>query len=596
MDKKYQKEIVYFTDRDRDILRRLFTYLKPYRYWLLVAIIFLLISKIIEAAVPIFIGKITQKVLDGASLGATEKHQLLEQVTLGCFVILGFLVLAYLLDSLNVILKSWIGQKAVFSLRQDVYEHLLRMPVAYYDHHTVGRMMTRTVHDVDQLNQMFSESLVPILGNIFLFISIFISLAVIDWRIVLLFLALMPIIFILTNRFRYYQRICYDRVRTIISAMNTFFQEHLMGASTIRNFGLQKKSQHQFEAINQDYCDAHLDTIHNFSFFVAAIDLLQNISLISVFVLLALLHPFGEFQAGMFFAFSLYALMIFRPLADLAERYNALQAAIAAAGRIFDVMNKKTENFAKSVDHTLKTIHTITFEDVWFAYEKDNWILKGVSFEVKQGESLAIVGVTGEGKTTLISLLLRFYDYQKGSIKINGKEIREYSLASLRQQFSVVLQDPVIFSGSLIDNIGLYDSSISREKIEGVVDYLNLNSLINRFPDGWEHHLSERGKSLSTGELQLISIARALAHYRGVLILDEATANIDSLTEKIIQQALAKILKEKTALVIAHRLSTIKDVSRILVLHHGRVAETGTHQQLLAAQGIYEKLYRLQFT
>ena len=591
---KYSKENPQSKVVDIELIKKLYIYLRLYRYFLMISIFFLLISKVIEAFVPIFIGRLSQQMLDGISLGLTEKHILLNHIISGCWLILGLLVVSYLLDSLNVFLKSWVGQKSLFSLRQDVYQHILCQPLSYFDHHTVGRMMTRTIHDVDQINQMFTESVVPILGNIFLFICIFIGIAVVDWKIALFIFAVMPIVFYLTNRFRYYQRICYDKVRTIVSAMNTFFQEHLMGAATIRNFGLQMQSKTQFEAINKDHRDAYLESIHHFSFFIAGIDLLQNFSLILVFILLVLFNPIGsEFQAGTFFTFSLYGLMIFRPLADLAERYNVFQAALAAAGRIFDVMNRKIEDF--SPKHELDKIHSIAFEDVWFAYEKENWVLKGLSFEVKQGESLAIVGVTGEGKTTIISLLLRFYDYQKGKITINGQDIRDYSLSDLRRQFSVVLQDPVIFSGTVSDNIGLYDPSITKEKIYSVADYLNFLPIIQRFPDGWDHFLGERGKSLSIGEMQLISIARAIAHYRSALILDEATANIDSVTEMMIQNALTKILKEKTAIVIAHRLSTIRDASRILVLHHGKAAETGTHQELLAAQGIYEKLYRLQF-
>lgn len=596
MEKKYVKEFVEFKLLDRVLIRKLYVYLKPYRNLIVLSLLFLLISKAIEASVPILIGNVSQKILNGINLEFLEKQILLNKVLVACFLILGLLIFSYLLDSMNVYLKSYVGQKALFQLRQKVYDHILSMPLAYFDRHTVGRLMTRTIHDVDQINQMFSESFIPILGNIFLFICIFIGIVFLDWRIAFFVLLIMPIVFWLTNRFRYFQRIAYENIRTIVSAMNTFVQEHLMGAATIRNFGIQKQAKEHFEVINQDHCEAYLDSIYHFSFFIAGIDMIQNFSLIIVFVILVTFAPLGsEFQAGTFFTFSLYTLMFFRPLADLAERYNVLQAAMAAAGRIFDILEKKPENVSEGILTELNEIHSIVFKDVWFAYEKDNWVLKGLSFEIKKGEALAVVGVTGEGKTTIVSLLLRFYEHQKGIIEINGRDIREYSLKAIRSQFSVVLQDPVIFSGSIIDNIGLYDPTITKDQVEQVAKYLNLDSMIQRFQDGWQQQLKERGKSLSMGEMQLISLARAVAHYRSVLILDEATANIDSETEQMIQNALEKILKDKTSLVIAHRLSTIKDVTKILVLNNGQCAEIGSHQELLQAKGIYEKLFRLQF-
>lgn len=590
----YSKEHVETKIFDKVLIRKLYHYIHPYRYLVCVAILLMLISKAIEAAVPIFIGDISQKMLSGFSLDFLAKSTLLHHILSSCAALLGLLGFGYLLDSANVLIKSWIGQKALFELRQEVYEHILRLPLAYFDKHAVGRLMTRTIHDVDQINQMFAESIVPLIGNLFLFVCIFAGILYIDWTFALVFLTMLIPMGYLTNHFRYHQRRCYEKIRLIVSAMNTFVQEHLMGAATIRNFNLKKTTRRQFEQINEDHRVAYLDSMHYFSFFVASIDFIQNVFLILVFVLLVSMTPIGEgFQAGTFFTFSLYALMIFRPLLDLAERYNVLQAAMAAAGKIFNMLDQHKESDRGKIE--LSQIESLSFEEVWFAYEDENWVLKGLTFESRKGESLAIVGFTGEGKTTIISLLLRFYNVQKGSIKINGRDIKDYTLSSLRKQFSVVLQDPVIFSGTISDNIGLYSPEISQEQITEAAQYLNLFPLIETFPDKWEHQLSERGKSLSMGEMQLISMARAIAHYRSVLILDEATANIDSNTEKMIQNALQKILKEKTSLVIAHRLSTIKDVSRILVLYEGQAAEIGSHEELLKSKGIYEKLYRLQF-
>lgn len=593
---KYHREHAEEPSLDLPLINRLLKYLRPYRWLVLIAILLLLIARGIEALVPVYIGHVTQQIIDGTALDEMGKESLFSTVLENCLLILAILTFSYLLDTASILLKSWVGQKALLTLRTQLYEHVERLPLAYYDRHAVGRLMTRTIHDVDQISQMFTESVVPIIGNLLLFIGMCIGIAYIDWQIALLFALIVPVVIKLTNRFRHYQRYCYEMIRNIVSAMNSFVQEYLMGASTIRTFGLQKQEKRKFDEMNTDLCQANLETIHHFASFIASIDFLQSLSLILVFVTLVLFAPPGTgFQVGTYFTFSLYALMFFRPLTDLAERYNVLQAAIAAADRIFTILDHPTEPSEEIREPSLKEMSTISFENVWFAYEPENWILKGVSFTVNLGESIALVGITGAGKTTIMNLLLRFYDFQKGSIKIDGRDIREYPLYALRRQFSVVLQDPVIFSGTLMDNIGLYQPAIGADRIEQVIDYVNLRPLVDRFPDGIRHQLSERGKSLSAGEMQLIALARAVAHERDVLILDEATANIDLITEKSIQDALKKVLKNKTALVIAHRLSTIKDVTRIIVLHEGKVAETGTHQELISQKGLYEKLYRLQF-
>jgi ATP-binding cassette, subfamily B, multidrug efflux pump len=592
-DREYLGETVESTAKDKDLIWRLLRYLRPYRTMIITAICLLFFSKIIEALMPIYIGQLAQTILDHIGI---ENPDLFSHILKIGSIIVGFLFLGYLFDSANVLLRSWASQKGLYRLRTRIYDHVLKMPLAYFDRNTVGRLMTRTIHDVDQINQMFAESVVPILGNIFLFVGIFFGILYINWKMGILVLCILPLVWALTSHFRKFQRICYNRIRTVASAMNTFVQEHLMGASIIRSFGLQSQTKKQFEEINQDYCNAYLDSIHNFSFFMAGIDLISNASLIFAFVVIVAFSPFGQtFEAGMFLTFSLYALMFFRPLADLAERYNLLQSAMAAASRIFALLDTPSEKKVDTGMIELAEIDSILFEDVWFSYEPDHWVLKGMTLKIDPRQSYAFVGMTGEGKSTIMSLLLRFYEPQKGQIVINGRDIKDYTLASLRRQFSLVLQDPVIFSGTIADNIALYDESISREKMENVVNYLGIRPLIEHFSDGLDHLLFERGKGLSTGEMQLISLARAMAHKRSVLILDEATANVDTMTEQMMQQALQTSLKQQTALVIAHRLSTVMNVSTIIVLQEGKVAEIGSHEALLNKKGIYEKLYRLQF-
>ena len=592
--RKYRKEQLVARRLDSKLFKRLFSYLLPFKGWLCVSIVFLVFSKAVEAFIPIYIGLTAQHILLAASKGEAARQALLPEVLHGCLWMIALLAFSFFLDMCNVIIKSWIGQKAIFNMRLQVYKHILGMPVPYFDKNPVGRLITRTIHDVDQVDQMFTDSVVPLLGNIILFFGIIIGLAVIDWRIALFFCSLLPFVWWVLYIFRTNQRRCYELIRAVVAALNSFIQEYLLGVATIRNFGLVKKENRRFEDINEDHCNAYLESVEHFGLFIAGIDFLSNFSLITAFVILIAFNPLGTgFQIGVYFTFTLYAMMFFRPLIDLAERYNVLQSAFAASERIFDVLDLQVE--PEGSEEILQEVQDIAFEDVWFAYEPGQWVLKGLTFEVKKGESLALVGITGAGKSSVMNLLLRFYDYQKGSIRINGRDIREYSLHSLRAQFSVMFQDPFIFSGTIADNICLYDRSIPREKIESAVDYVNLRPLVDSFSDGVSHHLAERGKSLSQGEMQLVALARAVAQDRSVLIFDEATANIDTGTEKMIQEAIGRILRQKTAIVIAHRLSTIKDAAKVIVLHNGVIAESGTHQQLLAAKGIYEKLYRLQF-
>lgn len=590
---KEKKHRLYF---DRALLVRLISYLIPYKFWLGAGLVLMLVAKGIDAFVPILIGQIAGHILANYP-DVSSTLAAFDTVAQSCLTAILLICLSYCIEGANILIKSWVGQKALFTLRTQIFKHIQKLPVAFHDHQTVGRLITRTVHDVDQISQMFSDGLVPILGNLFLFFGMLIGIFFLDWRVGLAVCALLPLVWKLMHDFRATQRRCYEMVRNIVSAMNTFVQEHLMGMSTVRHFGLQKQESSEFEKLNNDHCNANMESVYNFSFFIAGIDFLQSLSLIMVFVILVLsASPETGFQAGIYITFGIYVPMFFRPLADLAERYNVLQSAMASAQRIFDILDEPIEPQGNQAEDLKGEIETIAFEDVWFAYEKDNWVLKGITFQMRKGESAALVGVTGSGKTSIISLLLRLYEFQKGVIKINGKDIKDYSVASLRHHFSVILQDPVIFSGTLAENIALYDPQISRGEIESAIDYVGLGALVQRLPKKLNHQLKERGSDLSLGEKQLVSFARAIAHQRSVLVLDEATANIDSASEKQIQEALAKVLKNKTALVIAHRLSTIKDVTRILVIHQGRVAESGTHDELIALQGIYEKVYRLQYS
>jgi len=584
----YTQEKIDFIPLDSVLIKRLFSYLKPYFPIISLAILFLLGAKMIEAFIPIRIGTLSQIILDNP-----QPSPLLDNIIAGCLSIIGFLLISYLLESVHVVLKTWIGQKALRKLRTDVFEKIQSLPIEYFDQHSIGRLMTRTIHDVDQINQLFSESVVPLLGSIFLFFFVSVGVFVVNWKLAAVFFTSVPFLFWIAYHFRNHQRKAYEKIRRITSAMNTFFHEHLEGAATIRHFGIWKRDKKTLDAINSDYCTAYLETSHHYARLFASLSIIQSITLISLFTLLALSTE--GFQGGIFFTFSLYVIMIFRPISDLAERYNMLQSALAAAARVFYILDESPEHYNEKQTFPILEVETIEFQNIGFSYKPNQRVLKGISFVVKKGETIALVGMTGAGKTTITNLLLRYYDIQEGVIKINGRDIRDYSLHELRSAMAVVLQDPVIFSGTIRENVTLNEPTITDEMIDKAVDDANMRPFVRHFPESLDHRIAERGSGLSTGEKQLLSLARAVAHNRSILILDEATANIDAATERAIQEALDRILHNKTAIVIAHRLSTIQNADAILVIHRGEIRERGTHKALIAQGGIYEKLYRLQF-
>lgn len=570
---------------DRKLLKKLWAYLAPFKGYLALALLFLFLTKLLETYIPFYAGYLVQKMLGTSNTNGATMHA----VTYGVLWMLFLIVIGCIMEMGTVYLKGRIGQRAIFGLRQDVYRHILTLPEKVLDRSAVGKLMTRTIHDIDQIDQMFTDSLVPLIGGIFLFFTIGGAVFYLNWRIALLGIALLPFLGVFLFFFRKVQRRCYQAIRTIVASMNGFLQEHLSGVMVIRSFGLEKGEKKRFEELNTAYCDAYFESSKNFGILISGIEFLSNLALISTFALFAIYGVGESFQAGAFFTLILYTVLFFRPLIDLAERYNVLQSALAAAERVFEVLDQPLENRGPVPGLSLSGIQTIQFQEVWFAYEKENWVLKGLNFSLKSGEILAVVGVTGAGKSTLMNILLRLYDFQKGSILINGQDIRSFNAETLRYHFSVIFQDPILFSGPLAENIAFYDPAIQLSEIQTVTQEVGL-----RLPQNIL--LSERGKTLSMGERQLIALARAVAHKRSILIFDEATANIDTETEQLIQKALAKILPQQTSLIIAHRLSTIKSATRILVLHEGIAKESGTHTELLAHNGLYARLYRLQFS
>jgi ATP-binding cassette subfamily B protein len=547
---------------------------------------------------------------------------------------------------------QWTGQKAMFDLRAEIFRHLQRMHVAFFDKNPVGRLVTRTTTDVDALNEMFTAGVVSIFEDIFVLAGILGIMLYMDWKLALVTFSVLPFIFIGTKIFRDKVRDSYRRIRVAIAKINSYLQEHVTGIVVLQLFNREKKAFKKFEKVNEQHMDAFKDAIMAHAVYYPVVEILSALAIAMVvyiggqqvlkyFPQAGVPHAGTALKIGVLVAFMQYAQRFFRPIQDLSEKYNILQSAMASAERIFKLLDTKAEIVTPAVAKRPEGPGRIEFDQVWFAYRKIekeeekggegtraekagtiaipalaggpaalqdtagqrpalpepewDWVLRDVSFTLEPGETVAIVGHTGAGKTTLISLLMRFYDVQKGAIRIDGVDIREMELTDLRRRFGVVLQDPFLFTGTVEDNIRLGSSWIKDEAVEKAAEEVNVADFIRSLPDGFKSKMKERGSTLSTGQKQLISFARALAHDPKILILDEATSSVDTETEFRVREALTKMVEGRTSLVIAHRLSTVQRADKIVVMHKSKVREMGTHQQLLAQRGIYYKLYQLQY-
>ena len=539
--------------------------------------------------------------LPKSDLKRLRRHDLRGILNIGLLYILLLIVLFFTKYG-QIYLMTWVGQNILFDIRNALYKHLQQLSLRFYDSNPVGRLVTRSTNDVNVLNEMFTSVLINLFSDLFKLIGIAVFLLVMNWRLGLLILALLPFVMAVTLLFRIRFRDAYRKVRVKIAAINATLSEHLSGIRVIKAFAREKENMRRFEEKNREYYKANMYQIVVHGLFSPIIVLFRNIGL-------GLILWFGGGQVvqnllplGSLVAFLSYLEMFFQPINALAEKFNIMQSAMASSERIFQIMDTEPDIVEPENPHTSERVRgDIEFKDVWFAYKRLpddsdwDWILKGVSFRVMPGQSVAIVGETGAGKTTIISLLSRFYDVQKGSISVDGIDVRKWSLANLRSHIGVVLQDVFLFARDIKGNIRLNKEDIDDERLRDVCRIVNASGFIEKLPNGFDEPVTERGSTLSAGQRQLLSFARALAFDPSILVLDEATANIDTETEQLIQEALWRLMKGRTSVVIAHRLSTIQHVNRILVMHKGRLVEEGNHQQLLAKGGIYYKLYQLQY-
>jgi len=487
------------------------------------------------------------------------------------------------------------GQRVMQDMRREIFAHLQRLHVGHFDRNPVGRLMTRVTTDVDAVNELFTSGVVTVFGDLFTLVGIMAVMVALDWRLALVTFAVIPLFFVLTNWFRKGARGSFRETRRWVARINAFLQENLSGMSVVQLFRREERNREAFAAINRRHYDANMQAIFYYAVFYPAIELLAAIAAALILVYGGGKILAGGLTLGVLVAFIQYSERFWRPISDLSEKFNVLQAAMAASERIFGLLD--TKSLVTTPDPAVRPQAVqgrVSLENVWFSYTAGEPILKDIDFVVEPGKSVALVGATGAGKTSIISLLMRFYDVQKGRVALDGVDVREWDLQRLRSSLALVLQDVHLFSGTIASNIRL-GSDIPMDRVRAAAEAVHAHRFIERLPQGFDTEVKERGATLSVGQKQLLSFARALAHDPRVLILDEATSSVDTETEQLIQDALRVLLRGRTAIVIAHRLSTVQNVDEILVLHKGRIRERGTHQELLARRGVYWKLYELQY-
>ncbi|MDX1642879.1 MAG: ABC transporter ATP-binding protein [Thermoanaerobaculia bacterium] len=595
---------------DGRLMRRLLAYVKPYKGMLALAVALVMLSSLLQLVGPLATAVALDLVVEPAAadeVGRSEPARWVGQwlsergwstatgVAWVAAAYLAALVLTFAVLYLQGYVMQLMGQYVLRDLRGEIFGHLQRLPVSYFDRNPIGRLVTRVTNDVDALNEMFTAGLVAIFGDVALLAGIVAVLFWLNWRLALVTFAILPLLLALTSWFKIRARQSYRDVRVKLARINAFLQEHLTGMSAVQLFGREEATFDEFDEINRRHRDANVEAIFYYAVYFPAVELITSVGIGLILWYGGGRVIAGALSVGALVAFLQYAQRFYQPLADLSEKYNILQAAMASSERIFRLLDRPVDITTPAEAHRGPLEGRIEFDRVSFRYEPDKPVLRDVSFTVEPGETVAIVGHTGAGKSTLANLLLRFYDVDEGAVRLDGVDVRRWDLEALRRSVGLVLQDVFLFSGTVEKNIRLGEEDLDAERVRWAAEEVHARRFIERLPDGFDAVVRERGAGLSVGQKQLVAFARALAFDPRILVLDEATSSIDTETEQLIQKALDRLLADRTSLVIAHRLSTIQKADRILVLHHGELREQGTHQELLAERGIYYRLYLLQY-
>ncbi len=584
---------------DAKAARRLIRYLIPYKKLVALALLLTVVLNLVRQIGPLLTKWAIDDYVAPAAGGRLNLDAAFDGIALLALAYIGSLAVTLCIGYFQDVMLNTIGQRVMYDLRQEIFAKLQSIEVSFYDNNPVGRLVTRLTTDVDSLNELFTAGLVEVLGDFVLIAGALGMMFYFNWKLAIVSLLVVPLLWAATMWFRRGAREGFRQVRTKIARLNAFTQEHISGAQVVQLFNREQKALDQFSEINTAHKQANLDTIFYYAVFYPLVNLISAIGIAAI-----VWYGGGQviqniITVGTLVAFLQYTQRLWQPIQDISDKYNVFQAAVVASERVFKLLDTpdKIESPAKPYQPASReqVLGRIEFRNVWFAYKDEDWVLKDVSFTVEPGESIALVGHTGSGKTTISNLLMRFYDIQRGEILLDGVDIRQWELQKLRENFAVVLQDVFLFSGDIAGNIRLGNEFISEERVEWAAQEVRAASFIEELPERFKASVRERGAGFSVGQKQLISFARALAFDPRILVLDEATSSIDTETEQLIQEAIEKVMTGRTSIIIAHRLSTIQRVDKIIVLHKGEIREMGNHQALLAERGLYFKLYQLQY-
>ncbi len=617
---------------DSQLMKRLLLYLLPHKKLMITATVILVCATILSNVAPllyrhIFDNYITDPqrmalqsdVIEASSNGNTtipESVARLKEIIAvdkrSLLVLIVAILICRIVESLLIysqaLIVAYVGQEALLEMRMGIFSHLQKMSLRYLDKNPVGRLMTRVTNDVENIQQTITTALVQAISELLMIFGALAFMFWLNWRLALVAICTVPFVFVISFVFRRFARRTYLEIRKKLASLNAYMQENITGVREVQAFGREEENFKEFCRRNAELRDAWFRQIGYFALYFPSVEFIGALAVALIVLVCGHNMLSGAYQhasIGMMFAFILYTERMFQPIRTLADKYNMLQSAMASSERIFELLDtpeeiqNKPDAFVPTQNDSIQG--SIVFDDVWFSYDdndgesQDNWVLKGINLSIEPGESVAIVGHTGAGKTTITNLLSRFYDIQRGSIKVDGRDVRDFNKNSLRRNIGIVLQDVFLFSGDIRQNIQLGNDEISEEKVVACAEYVNATKFIEKLSDGYDHDVGERGRNLSAGQRQLVAFARALAHDPRILVLDEATSSVDTETELLIQDAITKLMASRTCIVIAHRLSTVKNADRIIVMHHGKIRETGTHQELLAKRGIYYRLYELQY-